>query len=186
MRNFVSPLVSLDSKRFHMGAGSAHIRGAAQSDRLSCFRCVWGISPPAGGDLLFPWRKRRQNAPGTTPLVKERWPKARGDRDRLRMSAPRSYSPFPGPHYGGRSPERLCVISGAQNLRGWLNSRRATGPWVCKNCRRCGSISAPGFPSQRSRCEIRRRGGTPGRPVFPVQNLAGAPRGSPTHTRKLS
>ena len=25
------------------------------------------------------------------------------------------------------------------------NLRRATGPWVCKNCIRCGSSSAPGF-----------------------------------------
>ena len=30
--------------------------------RLFSFRR--DISPPAGGDLLFPWRKRRQNATG--------------------------------------------------------------------------------------------------------------------------
>ena len=44
-------------------------------------------------------------------------------------------------------------ISGAQNLSGNLNSRRATGPWGCKNCRWCGSTSAPGYPSQRHRSE---------------------------------
>ena len=38
-----------------------------------------------------------------------------------------------------------------------LNSRRATGPWVCKNCRWCGSISAPGFDE----------------PTLPVRILAG-------------
>ena len=29
-----------------------------------------------------------------------------------------------------------------------LNSRRATGPWVCKNCCYCGSVGAPGFADQ--------------------------------------
>ena len=29
-----------------------------------------------------------------------------------------------------------------------LNIYRATGPWVCKNCRWCGSTSAPGFAEQ--------------------------------------
>ena len=28
------------------------------------------------------------------------------------------------------------------------------GAWVCKICFWCGSIPAPGFPSQRSRCKI--------------------------------
>ena len=45
-------------------------------------------------------------------------------------------------------PERSCGISGAQNLIECLNSFRATGPWVCKNCRWCGSTSAPGFAEQ--------------------------------------
>ena len=37
----------------------------------------------------------------------------------------------PGPHYGGRIPASPSKISGAQNLSDALNSRRATGPWVC-------------------------------------------------------
>ena len=41
------------------------------------------------------------------------------------MSAPRSYSPFPGPHYGGRPSERLFFISGAQNLSGFPRSNPA-------------------------------------------------------------
>ena len=49
---------------------------------------------------------------------------------------------------GGRVPVEFCRISGMQNLSDTLNSRRATGPWVCKNCRWCGSISAPGFAEQ--------------------------------------
>ena len=86
------------------------------------------------------------------------------------MSAPRSYSPFPGPHYGERVLVRFCNISGAQNLSGCLNSLRATGPWVCKNCRRCGSISAPGFAE----------------PTVLGPLTAGGPRASPTQTRKAS
>src|SRR5699024_96894 len=48
----------------------------------------------------------------------------------------------------GRVPVEFCRISGMQNLSDTLNSRRATGPWVCKNCRWCGSTSAPGFAEQ--------------------------------------
>ena len=75
----------------------------------------------------------------------------------------RAISPCPGesapdPITGGCPPGRLCIISGAQNLSGPLNSRRATGPWVCKNCRRCGSTPAPGFPSQRHRSKSWRAG----------------------------
>ena len=47
--------------------------------------------------------------------------------------------------------ESLKRISGAQNLSDDLNSHRATGPWVCKNCGWCGSVPAPGVPSQRFR-----------------------------------
>ena len=39
-------------------------------------------------------------------------------------------------------------ISGAQNLSGLRDLFRATGPWVCKNCRCCGSLSAPGLAEQ--------------------------------------
>ena len=49
---------------------------------------------------------------------------------------------------GGRVPVEFCRISGMQNLSDTLNSRRATGPWVCKNCIRCGPSSAPGFAEQ--------------------------------------
>ena len=39
-------------------------------------------------------------------------------RGRLKMSTSCSYSPFPGPRYGGRPPEMYPKISGAQNLSG--------------------------------------------------------------------
>ena len=108
------------------------------------------VSPPAGGELLSGCPERSQ----------------RGTRGKLRMSASRSYSLPPGPHYGGRVPVEFCRISGAQNLSDTLNSRRATGPWVCKNYRWCSSTSAPGFSQ----------------PTLPVQIPAGDPRASPTQT----
>ena len=57
----------------------------------------------------------------------------------------------PGPLFTGDIPLARQKISGAQNLSDDLNSHRATGPWVCKNCGWCGSVPAPGAPSQRSR-----------------------------------
>ena len=122
-----------------------------------CVRCTREISPPAGGDLLFPWRKRRQNAAGDA-----------ADGLRLRYAPPRSIGlpPYPLCRYATPPPDRGSRPrtpdtgvtpwsrqnpSGAQNLSDDLNSRRATGPWVCKNFGWCGSVPAPGFPSQRFR-----------------------------------
>ena len=59
-------------------------------------------------------------------------------------------------------------ISGAQNLSECLNSRRATGPWPCKNCRCCGPAPAPGV------AEL----------VAAGTWSAGGPRTSPTKFRK--
>ena len=66
------------------------------------------------------------------------------------LSGPSGHLPLtggvgPGPHYGGRPIVRCCWISGAQKGSGLRDSFRATGPWVCKNCRGCGSKTAPGF-----------------------------------------
>ena len=89
-------------------------------------------------------------------------------RGRLRMSAYALIFAYPTPSVasrhlpltGGVGPGPLFTgdillarqkISGAQNLSDDLNSHRATGPWVCKNCGWCGSVPAPGAPSQRSR-----------------------------------
>ena len=59
-------------------------------------------------------------------------------------------------------------IFGAQNLSECLNSRRATGPWPCKNCRCCGPAPAPGV------AEL----------VAAGTWSAGGPRTSPTKFRK--
>ena len=59
----------------------------------------------------------------------------------------------PGPHYGGRPPERLCRVSGAQNLSDLPQFNPGPlGPCVCKNFR--FSIQPPrlSLPSQRPRC----------------------------------
>ena len=50
-----------------------------------------------------------------------------------------------------------------------LNSRRATGPWVCKNCSCRGSATAPGSAEPTLAVHFRRRGGPCGRPqAFPL------------------
>ena len=80
------------------------------------------------------------------------------------------YSPPPRtPHYGGRTPERVQKISGAQNQEclGAIPSG-PTGALVGKICFRCSSQIAPGFAE----------------PTLPVRIPAGAPRGSPTQKRK--
>ena len=53
---------------------------------------------------------------------------AKRHRGRLRMSASRSYSPFPGPQYGGRVSESVLKIFGAQNLSDW--SKFFPGHWA--------------------------------------------------------
>ena len=75
-----------------------------------------------------------QNAPGDA-----------ADGLRLRFAPPRSIGPLSPDPITRVTPWAGQSISGAQNLSGYLNSRRATGPWVCKNCRGCGSVGAPGF-----------------------------------------
>ena len=99
--------------------------------------CARSLAPPLPGEptsLGFAWRYERD------------YPKRHRGRGRWTLRAHRTA--FPGPHYGGRVSVRFCNISGAQNLSSSLNSCRATGPWVCKNCRWCGSTSAPGFAEQ--------------------------------------
>ena len=102
---------------------------------------------------------RRVTFPAMGKSPKDRRGTAQDERFALIFALP------PVPHYEGRKLESVSGISGAQNLNDTLNSRRATGPWVCKNCRRCGSTPAPGF-SEPTALELnRRRGGTPGRPA---------------------
>ena len=75
----------------------------------------------------------------------------------------------PGPHYGGRPPERLCRVSGAQNLSDLPQFNPGPlGPCVCKNFRFCHSTTAPEFAEPTA--PVRRR---PRRnhqsPKFPFQ-----------------
>ena len=90
-------------------------------------------------------------------------------RGRLRMSAPRSYSPFPGPHLRGLPLEPGQNFPARGNLSECLNFSRATGPWGCKNCRWCGSVSAPEFAE----------------PTLPVRMLSGQPVSGPYGNIKM-
>ena len=64
---------------------------------------------------------------------------------------------FPRTPLRGLPLEPGKKFSARGNLSECLNSRRATGPWVCKNCRWCGSASAPEFTE----------------PTLPVRMLSG-------------
>ena len=149
------PSVGREKVNYPAGAREAGL-GHDSARRFRDF--ARGISPPAGGELLCPWRQSNQNAPGDA-----------SDGLRLRFAPPRPIGRFPRTPFTGDTPEKSSKISGAQNLSDTLNSRRATGPWAYKNCRRCDSISAPEFAE----------------PTEPVRILAGGPRASPTQTRKF-
>ena len=68
------------------------------------------------------------------------------------------YSPTPDPITGDALLVGWSGSSGAQNLNEHLNSRRATGPWVCKIYSWCGSTAAPGVVEPTIRCMCCRRG----------------------------
>ena len=108
------------------------------------------------------------------------------------------YSPFPGPHYGGRVPVRSCNISGAQNLSGfprflpghWALGLQKLPPVRFHNCAWVFSAIAPGAnpggpvwdrPLRRRETVfvIRRRGGSQTRPLkpSPFQGEGGWPLG---------
>ena len=114
--------------------------------------------------LLFPANPLRWASPGAT----RDWAKRPGDAAdglRLRYAPPRSIGPLsPDPFYEGRSPVLWYLISGAQNLSDVLNSRRATGPWVCEK------LGQARFHNRACLC----------RANAPNANLAGGPRASPT------
>ena len=99
-----------------------------------CVRCTREISPPAGGDLLFPGRKRRQNATGDA-----------ADGLRLRFAPPRSIGlpPYPlwpfgpsPPDRGSRPPAILWFLSD----RSERNSppQRRNFCFVLGGCSACG------------------------------------------------
>ena len=121
-----------------------------------------GISPPAGGELLCPWRlvvakstrlrfrlvaktalvpllllfpanPLRWASPGGTREITQNAPGDAADGLRLRYAPPRSIGPLSPDPITGVTPWSRREISGAQNLSGCLNSSRPTGAWVYKN-----------------------------------------------------
>ena len=96
--------------------------------------------PPKGADegaVIEPFRLLQEGFALRGEVLSQRWESTqRIAGGRLRMSAPRSYSPFPrSPFMGGVLLIGESGITGAQSI-GVLgcDSFRATGPWVCKIC----------------------------------------------------
>ena len=94
--------------RFPQGGFRRHLRAKSCRWRGGCApKRACGRS--AGGDLLCPWRQSRQNATG----------------GRLRMSAERSYSPYPRTPLRGL-PLGRCAALPARNTRSaWVPFRPA-------------------------------------------------------------
>ena len=110
--------------------------------------CVRSLAPPLPGEpasLGFAGSDEGlgKTPPGTAP-------------EEHRSGAPSRLTPDP------ITGDALLVgwsgSSGAQNLSEHLNSRRATGPWVCKIYSWCGSTAAPGVVEPTIRCMCCRRG----------------------------
>ena len=89
-------------------------------------------------------------------------------RGRLRMSRPRLRL-SPDPIIRGVRPLTRPKFSARGNLSECLNFSRATGLWGCKNCRWCGSVSAPEFAE----------------PTLPVRMLSGRPVSGPYGNIKM-
>ena len=100
-------LSDFDCREFHhiLGACLHSVGRDDSARRFGAFRR--GVSPPAGGDLLFPWRKRRQNATGDA-----------SDGLRLRFAPPRPIGRFP------RTPLR-----GTPSWKLVRHFRRAKSEW---------------------------------------------------------
>ena len=127
-------------------------RGRMRGQVSDCICCTQGSFAACGRRVSFPaMGKKPKDRRGTAQDERSALIFALPIPSGLRPSPLDKGSRPPVPRYGGRSSESLYIISGAQNLSGCLNSRRATGPWVCKNCRCCGSIHAPRFSSQQHR-----------------------------------
>ena len=118
-----------------------------------------------------------QNAPGDA-----------ADGLRLRFAPPRSIGPLSPDPITGVNPSARQIISGVQNLSECLNSRRATGPWVCRKlgqarfhnraclCRTNGTGSVDDgrpkglpYPKWESILDFRRGGACPSRKAFPFR-----------------
>ena len=115
--------------------------------RLSPFppdgeNCDRSLAPPLPGEPAA------LGFAGSTGEINQNATGDAADGLRLRYAPPRSIGPLSPDPITGVNPSARQIISGAQNLSGALNSRRATGPWVCKNYCYCGSTIAPGLAEQ--------------------------------------
>ena len=109
-------VVAMAQATFSWPFGPIHLESACLRFRLTA------KTAPAPLFLLFPANPLRWASPGVTMDWEKR------HRGRLRMSASRSYSPFPGPHYGGHVFAGFHKISGAWKSE-WV-SKFPPGHWA--------------------------------------------------------
>ena len=135
------PLSRGDGRR-PKGIGIGGPKGRMRGQGSDCVRCARDISPPAGGDLLFPWRKRRQNATGDA-----------ADGLRLRFAPPRSIGPLsPDPIYGGYPLKWAEHFRRAKSgVLGCGPVRPHWGPEREENWSWCGYVFAPAASEPTSR-----------------------------------
>ena len=143
------PLSRGDGRR-PKGIGIGGPKGRMRGQGSDCVRCARDISPPAGGVLLFPWRKRRQNATGDA-----------ADGLRLRFAPPRSIGPLsPDPILRGLPLEAGRTVPARKIRSACVRSRPApTGGLSGKKI----GVSAVMFlrlplPNQRPGAGFHRRG----------------------------
>ena len=139
------PLSRGDGRR-PKGIGIGGPKGRMRGQSSDFARCARDISPPAGGDLLFPWRKRRQNATGDA-----------ADGLRLRFAPPRSIGLLsPDPYYGSYPLSQTKHFRRAKSE--WLSaiSSGPLGPGFLENWSWCDSTTAPGVAEPT--CLVRNTG----------------------------
>ena len=110
-----------------MFQGGFCLRLVFSHPRRPCF-VRRGVSPPAGGEFLCPWRQSNQNATGDGSdehfVLIVAYPTPSGPSGHLPLTG----GVGPGPHYEGRITESFSKISGAQNLSG--RSKSPPGHWA--------------------------------------------------------
>ena len=183
-----APILAVCAGNFAAAAATYFAHGGSSSQsplhcvsawrrKLRSFPCSSSSRRTRFAGLRREQRGIGQNAPGDA-----------ADGLRLRYAPPRSIGPLSPDPITGVNPSARQIISGVQNLSECLNSRRATGPWVCRKlgqarfhnraclCRTNGTGSVDDgrpkglpYPKWESILDFRRGGACPSRKAFPFR-----------------